>query len=365
MGKGDKIKEFLSENQYENADFINFINFHSLQHWLYFKFSNKSTAENALIFLTLQRELKRIKQSNLLLYSEWRSIWHLAKEKNVKLFLYKGLAISEQLYGDALIRASRDLDIFVEFADISNAHDLLTSLGYKRVKPDFELNEIQLRQIKNHLHHFSYYHPIKKVLIELHWQLFVPSSLMKNGEILFKNLTNDFNEVILPHYKPEILLHYLIVHAAMHHWHKLSWLSDMDTLVRKYNLNWKEFEQLTCTFDDERMVNVSFHFLINFFETPIPDNKSLSNQEKKIYKLALKSIEHKENYLTLRGIKRVKRAYYLSLLKRSVGYKYQCWYAPLTNLEDWKSLPLPNYLYGFYFLFRPFLWVYHNYLKKK
>ncbi|HNV94976.1 MAG TPA: nucleotidyltransferase family protein [Bacteroidales bacterium] len=365
MVSEDKIKGYLVENQYHDADFIDVVLYHSLQHWFYFKLSEKNTLEKSFILPNLMDELKKNKQSNLLLYSEWRSIWNLAKEKNIKLFLYKGLALSEQLYGDALIRASRDLDIFVDFSCLSITHDLLLSLGYKRVKPDFDLNEIQLRQIKNHLHHFSYYHTSKKVLVELHWQLFVPLSIMKNSEILFNNIINNFNDDLLPHYKPEVLLHYLMIHAAMHHWHKLGWLSDMDTLVRQNKINWQEFDEYTCAFDDERMVNVSIQFLINFFETPIPNHKSLNKQESKIYKLALKSIEQRENYLSFKGIKRIKRAYFLSLLKSSLTYKFYCWYAPMTNLEDWKTMPLPGYLFGFYILFRPFLWFYHNYLKKK
>lgn len=361
MNKIEKIIEYLHKNQYNTSDFIDFINYHSLQHWFYLKKNDK----NEIYLTKLFDEIKKVKQNNLLLYGEWKSIWSLAQKNNIKLFLYKGLALSEQLYGDALLRPTRDLDIFIDFNAIYNAHSILLSLGYIRVKPNFDLNERQLKQIKHHLHHFSYFHKKKKVLIELHWQLFVPSSLMKNEDLLFKNITNNFNEDHFPRYQPELLLHYLIIHAAMHHWFKLVWLADIDSLIRSNKINWSVFDDYTKVFDDERMVHVSFKLLDVFFETPIPFHYSLNNVELKIYDVAVKSLINKQNYLALKGIKRIKRVYYLTLLKKSFWYKWQCWYAPMTNLEDWKTLPLPKFLFGLYFLFRPFLWFYHNYLIKK
>lgn len=361
LNKIEKIKELLHENKFNDDDFIDFINYHSLQHWFYIKKSDK----NKIYFTVLFDEIKKIKQNNLLLYSEWKSIWSLAKKNNIKMFLYKGLALSEQLYGDALLRPSRDLDIFIEFNAISKVHSIFLSLGYTRVKPDFDLNEKQLKQIKHHLHHFSYFHKKKKVLIELHWQLFVPSLLMKNGELLFKNITNNVYDEYFPQYKLEILLHYLIIHAAMHHWYKLVWLADIDSLIRNNKINWSVFDDYTKVFDDKRMVNVTFKLLEVFFETSIPFHVSLNNVELKIYDIAVKSLVNRQNYLILKGIKRIKRVYYLTLLKRTFRYKWQCWIAPMTNLEDWKTLPLPNFLFGLYFLFRPFLWFYHNYLIKK
>ncbi|MGQ9848309.1 MAG: nucleotidyltransferase family protein [Bacteroidales bacterium] len=361
MSKVEKIKELLHKNQLNNPDLIDFIKYHSLQHWFYLKKTDKEEIKSKWIY----DEIKKVKQTNLVLYGEWISIWSLAKKNNINFYLYKGLALSEQLYGDALLRPTRDLDIFIDFNDIFKAHSILLSLGYTRVKPNFDLNKRQLKQIKHHLHHFSYFHKKKKVLIELHWQLFVPMLLMKNGGLLFKNITNNLNEEYFPRYKPEVLLHYLIIHAAMHHWFKLLWLADMDSLIRGNKINWSVFDDYTKVFDDKRMVNVSFKLLEVFFETPIPFRIVLNKTELKIYDIAIKSLLNRLNFLTLKRIERLKRVYYLTLLKKSLRYKWQCWYAPMTNLEDWKTLPLPNFLFILYFIFRPFLWFYHNYIMKK
>ena len=348
-----------------NIAFEAFVKYHSLQHWYYLQLQEGQILLESEKKSWIVNELKRINQQNLLLWTEWQKIDKLASEKKINLFLFKGIALSKQLYDDAFLRSTRDIDIFVDFNDWYIAEDIFLTLGYKRVKPNFELNDVQLKQIKNHLHHFSYYHSVKKVLIELHWQLFVPEMLMPQGaKIMFGKQNNDKHEGLI-RYNPNVLLHYLMVHAAMHHWFKLVWLSDMDRLIRNNSIDWNEFNMLTSTFRDERMVNVSFALLQEYFETPINKEIKLNKAEQKIYKIAQKSIENKDNFLILKGVKRIKRAYFLSLFKKDWSYKWYCWYAPMTNLEDWKTLPLPNYLFGFYFVFRPFLWFYHNYLKKR
>ncbi|NSW46544.1 MAG: nucleotidyltransferase family protein, partial [Bacteroidales bacterium] len=344
--------------------FDTFVKYHSLQHWYFLKFQKDPFLLGNEDKKLIENEIKNVKLQNLLLWTEWQKIERLALEKKINLFLFKGIALSKQLYNDAFLRPTRDLDIYVDFNDIVTAEEIFLALGYKRVKPNFVLNEVQLKKLKNHLHHFSYYHSTNKVLIELHWQLFVPEKLMPHGaRIMFGKQNNEKHEGLF-RYNPNVLLHYLMIHASMHHWFKLVWLSDMDRLIRNNSIDWNEFNMLTSTFRDERMVNVSFALLQKYFETFVNKEIKLNKAEQKIYKIAQKSIENRENFLTFKGIKRVKRVYFLSLLKKDWIYKWYCWYAPMTNLEDWKSLPLPNYLFGFYFVFRPFLWFYHNYLKR-
>lgn len=331
-----------------------------IHHSLYPYFEKKKISEKYKSKLMSDTKAKRL--HSLTLWVEWQKIYKESQLKGIKIILFKGLSLSNQLYGDSYYRPTRDLDLYVDEKDLYQADSIIQFYGYKRFKPDFELNETQKHQLKKHLHHFSYYKAENKVLIELHWQLFTPKSLFdKNDANILLNIISE--QEGLYHFKPEWLLHYLIVHAAMHHWFKLIWLYDMDVLIRQDKIDWSEFFRLEKIFMNERMVHVSFRLLQNIFETPLPQSIDLRGCERKIYNMAIKSIVYKQNFLALTGLKRFKRPYYLSLLKPQFSYKIACWFAPFTNLEDWKTIPLPRYLFGFYYLFRPFLWFYHNFMK--
>lgn len=352
------IRKQLKADFCNAGKFQNFVFHHSLYHY----FEVKALNDEFKSKLVSDAKLKKLQ--SLTLSVEWQKILNESRSKGIKIILFKGLSLSNQLYGDAFFRPTRDLDLYVDEKDLYQADSIIQLFGYKRFKPDFDLNETQKQQLKKHLHHFSYFKAENKVLIELHWQLFTPESLFNKREagISFNILSEQDGWY---HFKPEWLLHYLMVHAAMHHWFKLIWLYDMDTLIRQNKIDWDEFVRLEKIFGNERMVHVSFRLLQDIFETPVPQSFVLRGSERKIYKIAIQSIAYKQNFLALSGIKRFKRPYYLSLLKSQWSYKIACWFAPFTNLEDWKTLPLPRYLFGFYYIFRPFLWFYHNFVKKE
>ncbi len=342
-----------------------FVTYHNLEHFYYLEYSK------ILLPLQYQNEFNEYinnvilhnKLINLKLLAEWRRLYQIFKHEQINVFLLKGLALSKQLFDDALIRHTRDLDIYVRKDDLVTADKLLRNYGYKRVKPDYELNSSQLKYVQNHIHHFMYLHTSKKILLELHWQLFVPKLLFKKEYLLFENVS--FDEENLPHYKDEILLHYLIAHGSMHHWFKLIWLYDAYQLMNKQEFDWGFFNILTHNFENERMVNVTLYLADAIFGNNLKNNKNLTRIEKKVVKVAVNSIVRQENFLMLKKEKRFKRLFFLMKLKPSLKYKLSCILAPMTNLEDWKVVSFPSKMYIFYYIFRLFLWFYSNYLRRK
>jgi hypothetical protein len=341
-----------------------FISYHSLEHradqWLDIQDSVANDSFNTW----LSDSYINKRQHNLLLWNEWTQISTASRQLNINLFLYKGLALSYQLYDDATIRPTRDLDVFVHTDDLFNADLLFKKMGYRRTKPDFELSKKQQKQIHHHIHHFSYVHPDKKILVELHWQLVIPQSLFPKGENVFNSSLSQASEPF-QQYPWEWLLHYLIVHGSMHHWYKLVWLSDIDTILKKNVVHWDVFNSLTRTFDDERMVHSGFTLANRIFATPFPFDFSLNRSENKLVDFCMNSILKEQNYLKSKGFSRIRRVRYLALLRNSFKHKMNCWFAISTNSEDWKLIPLNDRWFFLYYLLRPFLMLYVLFFKRK
>lgn len=101
------------------------------------------------------KEYNQRKLHNLLLLDEWNKLKRKTDGK-IKLFLIKGIALSNQLFGDIATRPTRDLDVYIHNDDIIIADYLIKECGYRRIKPDIELNHAQQKYIYRHIHHFTY-----------------------------------------------------------------------------------------------------------------------------------------------------------------------------------------------------------------
>ncbi|NGY75652.1 nucleotidyltransferase family protein [Bacillus megaterium] len=61
---------------------------------------------------------------------------------------------------------SKDLDILVREEGLERTESILFSLGYEKEEISTVLNEKKWRG-----HHIAYYHPNKKIQVEVHWRL--------------------------------------------------------------------------------------------------------------------------------------------------------------------------------------------------
>jgi hypothetical protein len=75
------------------------------------------------------------------------------------------------LYGDPGLRQSRDLDLMVKPEDLDRTDRLLLDEGYHRTFPDLELSTRQMEVLQSACQHYSYSHPQRSILLELHWRL--------------------------------------------------------------------------------------------------------------------------------------------------------------------------------------------------
>ena len=75
--------------------------------------------------------------------------------------------IAHDLYGDISLRTSSDLDFLIPINELEKAEEIIENLGYE--KDDYftsVLNDWKWRH-----HHVTYFHPQKRMKLEIHWKL--------------------------------------------------------------------------------------------------------------------------------------------------------------------------------------------------
>jgi hypothetical protein len=146
----------------------------------------------------------------------------------------KGPLLGERLYPAPLTRPSADLDVLVARADLDKATNALAAIGYRPAK------DSQERFLRKYHYHTILSRSCPPV-IELHFSLsdgfgvIIPAEEFLSRASVYRTSQGVAAHVLAP--EDELL--YLSIHAAGHRFVRLSWLCDIQLLLRKYpDLDW-------------------------------------------------------------------------------------------------------------------------------
>lgn len=325
-----------------------------------------------LIYLTLKKVDKELIPASILqnlhsdyikntfqmlhLSGEMEKVCKAFNESGINSLMLKGPMLAEALYGDVSLRTSRDLDILIHVEDIEKSERILENYGYQ-LKDEFPRI---LGDWKWRTHHINYYHPQKKIEVELHWRL----KLGIGNEPDFKELWERKVRSSLtsePVYSlgEEDLFLFLTSHGARHAWSRLRWLVDIDRLVRR-GLRWESVCSLLKKHHNLHIGGQSLLLASKLLQTPLTRTMDSLICNRHAYQIAQQSIffikEKADLFPTapkyLTG--RLNR-YLISLMPLSQKYKYYISILHPTSY-DAELLPLPKPLHFIYFPLRPFLW---------
>ena len=285
---------------------------------------------------------------------------------NIKCLFLKGIPLAELYYGDIGLRHTMDIDVWVEESGFIQISQYLKSLGYTSNLDLSALNKKQIRYKYKTDHHilFTINNPQYPSVIELHWKMrdrlglftFNPVDCYKelNSYLSSNNSVTVFNHV-------DCFL-FLCTHGCDHAWYRLKWFFDLPQLLASVKFDWsvvlKRAEELNCV--DQLILGM---LLLNkLLGETIPTALQQRIQQRNL-SWSLHYIEHcilyegafcdtdQEKWLNLR--------YVLSQNKKGI-LNPTLLYRHLTSENDWKLLPLPNYLFFLYFPLRPFLMVWRR-----
>jgi len=208
---------------------------------------------------------------SLLLVRDLANIVELLGRHGIPVVPFKGPALAENLYGNAALRESVDLDILIRRRDVPEAIRTLVSAGYVDGK---QLTPAQQNAFLATQYEYPFLSP-SGILVELQWRI-VPRyfSLPLNEEQYWSRIQpltlcgREINSL-----SGEDLLLLLCFHGGKHGWEKLIWLADVaELVVSNPHLDWEYVRDRARRAGGLRMLLLGVVLANRFLGTTIPQD---------------------------------------------------------------------------------------------
>lgn len=215
----------------------------------------------------LKRRSLQIAAKNLLLLAELESILQACRQRSISCVPFRGVVLSEELYGDLTIRPTGDIDLLVRPEELSQLRECLSRLGFLEVeaRPGFA------QDFYYTLEFFKEGHVM--VIVEPHWTIAYPPCMdrIDMEAVWGRCTTGTFAGVDCRLLSPEDLLIHLCLHY-LHHGRSAPflWLCDIDRLVRGQQLDWQLVAFIVRDARLELFVHSVLNQVDNTLQSPIP-----------------------------------------------------------------------------------------------
>jgi hypothetical protein len=290
-------------------------------------------------------------------------------EAGIDVLALKGVPLSLQLYGDPGLRSARDIDLLVDPAQADAAEALLADIGYNRVGNAFSGRRKRL--YRQWFKEAEYVHPVDGAL-ELHHRL---TDLPELVPWDFASLWRERGEVSIGGVPVAVLGRkhltlYLCAHGAEHVWERIRWLTDFAALLRESC----SVDAALATADEAglaapmlQVVTLAHDWLGSPVGEPV---LARARSDRRVARLnnilghsyndeAWRFVPRRGSWGALLRYSLWQRLYRLSI-KPVWRYRLRLLRRELLSPADWVALPLPDRLFWFYPLIRPFGWLFRR-----
>jgi hypothetical protein len=297
----------------------------------------------------------------LQLSGEMEQIGRSLSENKIRSLFLKGPVIAANLYGDISLRTSCDLDILISIYDLNRADELLQKLGYS--KHDYILTI--LNDWKWRHHHVTYYHPQKKIKIEIHWRLNPgPSKEPNFDELWDRRRISTLTSYPVCFLGSDDLFLFLVSHGARHGWSRLRWLLDIHQIANQH-IDWDDLILLLKKYQYYHHGAQAIILASQLLDTKIPKEMKTIISKNRPRRLAREAIFYIKQMVNLhtspvpQNVAMYHKRHLFSLM--SVQQKILfilSFFHPYH--ADAETLPLPKYLHVLYYPLRPILLVWRK-----
>jgi hypothetical protein len=289
------------------------------------------------------------------------------KTHNLEFIPIKGPLLSWRLHHDFTVRYTNDLDILVNKEELDRILEVFRELGYQFHYSEIPAGKNHLKLIQNIRQHHSVYHPQKRILVEIHWKLFVPELPCKvnlDGLIKHNTVQVTLHGETFNVFNKEFDVVFLIFHGAKHAWFRLKWLHDIYSYSLDNDVDWHRVIELSENFGSARLVYEALYLADQYWVLPTGVARLYQDNLLKRDAFALRYCIHS---ISETGVKPgliawLKYAYGLTrygmTLFPTVRYKLALLRAWSYSDADMQIIRLPDKLTFLYFIIRPFHVVY-------
>ncbi|SEP68135.1 Uncharacterised nucleotidyltransferase [Virgibacillus subterraneus] len=309
----------------------------------------------------LNKQYKRNTFQMLYLSGEMERVGRMFADDHIPLIFLKGPVLAHELYGDISLRTSSDLDMLIPINQLEKAETLLTEQGYQ--KDDYiqtVLNDWKWRH-----HHVTYFHPQKKIKLEVHWRLNPGPGKEPSFNDLWKrkcisNLTSFPVHVL----SKEDMFLFLVSHGARHGWSRMRWLLDIRELLHQ-QMDWQLTKRLLKKYQLYQTAGQPLILVEQLLDKKLTRGmKALTNHTcpKELAQKALFYYKQQVNLHTdpvPEAIASYHKHYLFSLMSTQQKLFFMMSFL-YPYPEDESTLPLPKTFHFLYFPLRPFLWVWRK-----
>jgi hypothetical protein len=298
---------------------------------------------------------------NLFLTRELLRILKEFKVHRIPAVPYKGPTLAASVYGNLALREFYDLDILVHQHDVPKAKEVLASIGYQA---RYRLTSTQEAAFLRSQHEHPFRRHDGKCVVELQWRIAERHFFPLDTERLWERLDRiplGYNTVL--NLSSEDMLLILCVHGAMHAWERLEWICDVAELirVRREDIGWEQLMAQANAVGGERMLLLGLFLASELLGAALPEKvsqrvradptvKALAQQ---IREQLFRDIKRPAGFLE--GYEGATTAFPLYLkVRERLPDKIRYCIRTVTALtgEDWELLPLPRFLFPFYYILR-------------
>jgi hypothetical protein len=285
---------------------------------------------------------------------------------NIPAMPLKGPLASLELYGDAGLRESKDLDVLVSPAKLAEAQQCLCQNGWRLRNDESHLTPRQSEFRSKYEQHLTFVHASHKSELELHWRTLWGSddtferrwqaSIAAQWQGCSYRAMNAIDLAVQ-----------LCEHGSGHAWFRAKWLGDMARMYSDRRIEPEAVLARARTLGQERPVLQCFRLLRDGYALPMPAavDRELSSLEPLVIRRAVqKLIDPAEPRLTvsLRGIRQLLlNSVYVRMLWPCISIRDTFTFTGMAICSaDFGLIRLSDRLFWLYVPLRPFLWAWRR-----